>query len=122
MPFNWIEYLELAKSLHTQQGKNYSQEAVFRSAVSRAYYSAFFFFFNFARDHEGFYPSNNVFDHTAVKIHFSNQRRPDIARELDILRKLRNRCDYEDKVDDLSELFIDAIQYAQEIIDKIKTI
>jgi len=120
MPFNWIEYLELAKSLQTQQGKIYSQEAAFRSAVSRAYYAAFCYARNFARDFEGFIPRNNVQDHALVKTHFMNQGRPYIARKLDALRKWRNACDYNDIVDDLSELLIDALQKAQEVIEKLR--
>ncbi len=37
MPFDWREYLELAKGLVGQVGAGYSLETAERSAVSRAY-------------------------------------------------------------------------------------
>jgi len=120
MPFDWLEYLDLAKSLQNKHSNDYSQEAAFRSAVSRAYYAVFCYARNFVRDHEGFSPSNSARDHSLVKIHFQKQGQSDIAGKLNDLRRWRNRCDYEDTVDDLSELLIDAIEKAQEVIDKLK--
>jgi len=120
MPFDWKEYLNLAKSLQNQQGNNYSQEAAFRSAISRAYYSAFCHARNYIRDSEGFIPYNNAMDHSRVKKYFERQRRFDISEKLNRLRRWRNRCDYEDTVDDLTELLTDALRKAQEAIDKLK--
>ena len=39
--FDWIEYLDLAKHLVAHGGQGSSQEARLRSAISRAYYTAF---------------------------------------------------------------------------------
>ena len=41
MPFNWREYLELARFLAGQAGPGFSQEAAARAAISRAYYAAY---------------------------------------------------------------------------------
>ena len=121
MPFDWKEYLELARSLQNHQGDGYSQEAAFRSAVSRAYYSAFCHARNFIRDNEGFIPYNNATDHSRVRIYFQQHRQIDTAKKLEKLRQWRNACDYNDIIsDDLMQLLIDAIQNAQEVIDKLK--
>jgi uncharacterized protein (UPF0332 family) len=120
MPFDWKEYLNLAKSLQNKQWNVYSQEAAFRSAVSRAYYAAFCHARNFIRDREDFIPYNNTIDHSRVRKHFERQRKFDISDNLNELRRWRNRCDYEDTVNDLSDLLEDAIQNAQEVIDKLK--
>ena len=41
-------------------------------------------------------------------------------KKLEKLRQWRNSCDYDDIVNDLPRLFKEAIQYAQEIIDRLK--
>lgn len=120
MSFDWKEYLNLARSLQNQQGSNYSQEATSRSAISRAYYSAFCHARNFIRDREGFNPYNNAMDHSRVRKHFERQRKSDISDSLNELRRWRNACDYNDTVNDLSELLKDALQNAQEVIDELK--
>jgi hypothetical protein len=55
MPFDWREYLNLARQLAGLQGSDYSQEAVERSAVSRAYYAAFCWARNYAEKNLGFH-------------------------------------------------------------------
>jgi uncharacterized protein (UPF0332 family) len=121
MPFDWKEYLELAKSLQNNQGNGYSQEATFRSAISRAYYGAFCHARNFIRDRAGFIPYNNAEDHSRVRRHFQRQGKPDISDSLNNLRRWRNTCDYQDIIGkDLAQIVSDAIQNAQEVIDKLK--
>ena len=120
MPFDWKEYLNLAKSLQNRQGNDYSQEAAFRSAVSRAYYAAFCHARNFIRDRESFSPYTNALDHSRVREHFRQQGRFDISNILNYLRRWRNACDYNDTVADLSDLLEDALKNAQEVIDKLK--
>ena len=120
MPFDWKEYLDLAKLLQNQKRNGYSQEAEFRSAVSRAYYAAFCHARNFIRNYEDFIPSNNADDHFSVREYLRQQRKFDIADNLNALRRWRNRCDYEDIVENLSDLLIDALKNAQEVIDKLK--
>ncbi|MGB9597906.1 MAG: hypothetical protein ACPL7B_16600 [Candidatus Poribacteria bacterium] len=120
MPFDWREYIELAKSLQSNRGNGYSQEASLRSAISRSYYGAFCYVRNFIRDYKGYSPLNNASDHFHVREHFKKYGQIDIARKLEKLRQWRNNCDYDDTVNDLSILFKEAIQYAQEVIDKLK--
>ncbi|MEK7397872.1 MAG: hypothetical protein AAB116_13145 [Candidatus Poribacteria bacterium] len=121
MPFDWKEYLELAKSLQNNQGNGYSQEATFRSAISRAYYGAFCHARNFIRDYENYFPQNNASDHFHVKEHLRQYGRINIARKLEKLRRWQNNCDYKDIIGkDLTPIVGEAIQYAQDIIDQLK--
>jgi uncharacterized protein (UPF0332 family) len=48
--FDWREYLNLAKFLLDLKSSGISKEALYRCAVSRAYYSAFCWARNYAQD------------------------------------------------------------------------
>ena len=120
MAFDWKEYLELARFLQGQSGTSYSQEAAYRSAVSRAYYAAFCHARNYARDRENFSPTGRAVDHQLVRKHFQQQGRIIIASELEDLRQWRNTCDYDDNVGNLNQLVQSALQSAQDIIEKLK--
>ena len=48
--FDWREYLNLAKFLLDLKSSRISKEALYRCAVSRAYYSAFCWERNYADD------------------------------------------------------------------------
>jgi hypothetical protein len=118
MAFDWKEYFHLARFL-SQFGAGFTQEAVFRSAVSRAYYAAFCYSRNYARDRQGFSPTHTSKDHERVRTHFKKQGRADIARHLETLRQWRNRCDYNDIVSDVSSLLQSAIARAQKVLDNL---
>jgi len=117
MLFDWSKYLNLARFLHTGN-TTYNQEAAYRSAVSRAYYAAFCYARNFARDNEGFEPKYDQRDHQLLKLHFVVSR-SQMALLLDQLRQWRNDCDYKDQQRGLHGLVPSAIDYAQEIIDEL---
>lgn len=116
MGFDWKEYLNLALFLEGQSGTGFAQEAAFRSSVSRAYYAAFCFARNYARDRHRFSATGTSRDHGLVRDHFRNRKMPEIARRLDNLRQWRNSCDYEDTVSNISLLVTSAIKEAREII------
>ncbi len=116
MAFDWKEYFHLARFL-AQFGTGFTQEAVFRSVVSRAYYAAFCYARNYARDRQGFSPTHTPKDHERVRTHFKKQGRADIARHLETLRQWRNRCDYDDTVVNVSVLVSSAIVRAQKVLD-----
>jgi hypothetical protein len=115
MSFAWIEYLALARYLQHHVNSSFAQEAALRCAVSRAYYAAYCHSRNYARDHQGFIPSNKGDDHGRVRVHF--QKRGDImvAASLDRLRQWRNACDYDDTVSAIASLLTSAIAEAQKI-------
>lgn len=119
MAFNWKEYLSLAYFLEGLSEANFSQEAAFRSAISRAYYAAFCYARNYAHDHEDFLPTGSPADHRLVRNHFREKGKINIASDLEDLRQWRNACDYNDVVGNLSQKLKSALQNAQEIIDEL---
>jgi len=118
MAFAWKEYLELAHFLALGQN-GFSQEAAFRSAVSRAYYAAFCHARNYARDRHGFSLARSPQDHWRVIAHFRSRRRDDIARCLEVLRQWRNRCDYDDVVSGISHVLASILAQAQQVITRL---
>jgi len=120
MPFDWKEYLGLSRFLATEPGIAFSEEAAFRSAVSRAYYAAFCHARNYARDRQGLTPKYDVNDHRLVRDHF--RARPGgtgIASSLSRLRQWRNDCDYCDTVSSLPDMVKAAIGQAQHVLSKL---
>lgn len=118
MPFIWEEYLFLAQHLQTYVSTVFSQEAAFRCAVSRSYYAAFCHARNYARDHQGFIPSNTANDHHSVRAHFKT-RDISVAIALERLRQWRNQCDYDDTVAGLTALLSSALAEAQKIFTRL---
>ena len=103
MKFDWSEYFYLAKELAET-----SEEAELRSAVSRAYYSAFCLARNYLRDTEQdpqLSPNKtydgNVHQYVAEQfIHHQSKSQTmiEIGKDLIRLRKMRNKADYEDTI------------------------
>lgn len=120
MGFDWREYLNVARSLSGEAEVEYSPEAAQRCAVSRAYYAAFCHARNYARDRQNFKPSNAVDDHSGIRRHFNSRQNKAIAPALDSLRQWRNQCDYEDDVENVEALVINAIREAQKVIGYLK--
>ncbi len=116
MAFDWREYLSLATALRGQSGEGYSVEACDRTAVSRAYYSAFRTALNYAQTEQGFIPKRDASDHARVARHFRQMggRWAVVADALEDLRHWRNQCDYDDQVPGLEQLVATALQYAQQ--------
>jgi uncharacterized protein (UPF0332 family) len=124
MGFNWEEYLHLAQFLQGQINVKCSKEAAYRSAVSRAYYAAFCFARNYARDNQNFSPTYRAEDHELIREHFKLIEMGRIARYLDHLRQWRNMCDYYDEITDkevtnISNLPVSAIRRAQQVVNSL---
>jgi hypothetical protein len=96
MPFNWREFFALARWLDANAPPGFSTEAVGRVVVSRAYYAAFCYARNYARDYLGFMPRSNDTDHGYLRAHLRQRRRNATAANLERLRDWRNQCDYDD--------------------------
>src|SRR5438128_1805721 len=103
MPFDWAEYLDLARFLLTKAGSGATPEAAQRGSVSKAYYAAFNYARQYATNFLGFVPRARVEDrsqdHGRLRAHLIQRRTRRVADTLHGLRNLRNDCDY---VDDLS--------------------
>ena len=123
MKFDWEEYFNLAKEL-----AGTTEEAKLRSAVSRAYYSAFCLARNYLRDiEEDPILSRNKTDINVHKyvadgfIHHKPKSQPmiEIGKDLTRLRKMRNNADYEDPMFNLPTQATTALMLAQNIISAL---
>ncbi len=121
MPFNWQEYLILARWLQANEPPpGIGQEAAFRCAVSRAYYAAFNHASNYARDYLRFQPRMEAEDHGRLRSHLKQSRRQRTAAALDRLREWRNACDYHDPIDgDLVNMLNDSINESQYVFTSL---
>ncbi len=125
MPFDWREYLDLARLLVSQAGAGCTHEAAYRGAVSKAYYAAFNYARRYATSFLGFVPrtrpEDRSQDHGRLRAHLIQRRRRRVADMLHTLRGLRNECDY---VDDLTGLNLaqtaaDAIAAAEYVFNSL---
>ena len=125
MKFDWSEYFNLAKELAET-----SEEAKLRSAVSRAYYSAFCLARNYLRDIEQDPTLSrnktydiNVHQYVAdVFIHHKAKSKTmiEIGNDLNRLRPRRNKADYEDIIFNLPKEVITALMLAENIISALR--
>jgi len=120
MPFDWQEYLDLAKNLGGLKSADYSQEAADRSAVSRAYYAAFCWARNYAEQHLDFERSGTAEDHERLRKHLKKYGKPQIVSGLNKLREWRNACDYDDQVPELRQQVVHAIKIAAKVIQECR--
>ena len=121
MKFDWSVYFNLAKELAET-----SKEAELRSAVSRAYYSAFCLARNYLRDiQQG--PrlwrkkTYDINAHQYVADEFMHHQSKsqimiEIGKDLTRLRKMRNKADYEDTIFNLKREARTALMLAHNII------
>ena len=124
MKFDWSEYFYLAKELAET-----SEEAELRSAVSRAYYSAFCLARNYLRGLQQ-YPKLwrkktyeiNSHKYVAEKFIYNQSKSQimiEIGKDLSRLRKMRNKADYEDTMFNLKREARTALMLAQNIISAL---
>ena len=125
MSFNWAEYLNLAEALIRERATFASEEACFRAAISRTYYSAFCAARNRARDIEGLKVKGSAEDHRLIRQHYQkspHRERRKIGNWLARLRKRRNRADYDDIIRELDRLSATSLTQAREILNALKTL
>ncbi|MGD9896061.1 MAG: hypothetical protein AB7T14_03130 [Candidatus Methylacidiphilaceae bacterium] len=121
MPFDWREYLKLAKELSgTQSVADYSLEAAYRSATSRAYYAAFCWARNYAKQCLEFKPTRKADDHVRLSNYLGARGKIELASHLRDLRLWRNICDYEEEVVGLHDMVNTGITYADKVIAECK--
>ena len=127
MKFDWEEYFNLAQEL---AGTN--EEAKLRSAVSRAYYSAFCLARNYLRDIQqdprlSRNKTYDINDHQYVAEEFihnqsKSQTMIEIGKDLTRLRKMRNKADYEDTMFNLQREARNALVLAENIISALSNL
>lgn len=95
MAFDWRQLLDCAHDLKLQAAKGSAHaEALQRSAVSRAYFSAFCHARNYAQSFLKYHPKDDERDHGALRAHLKSKRRQGDAERLERLRQWRNDADY----------------------------
>lgn len=103
MPFDWNEYLSIAKSLKAKtdgQAHSASNEAMQRTAISRAYYSMFHLAVDYAKANLGYTPQQGGPNqsHTDIRTVYQRQlANPDhqeVKKMLARLHKARLNSDY----------------------------
>ena len=117
MGFNWLEFLALARALLKFEGEGFSSEATKRTAVSRAYYAVFCFLRNYEKEKRGFKPTHSPKDHELLIKHLESIGKYKIANEIRCLRDHRNKCDYDDKIENLDWVVVSAFTRAKYILD-----
>ncbi len=116
MPFDWKQYLELARFLENPTGTPPDQEAALRSAVSRGYFAAFCHVRDHAVAHLGFDAREQPEDHGRLRTLLKRGKMQKISERLDRLRQWRNACDYEGEVEgDLATITASAIGEADKV-------
>jgi hypothetical protein len=125
VPFDWREYLEVARFLRGQAGAGFSEEAGQRALISRAYYAAYGYALRYACDNLGFVPGRRLEDrtqdHGRLRAHLRQRRRAFVASKLERLRDWRNVCDYDEDPPtfDFSQCVADAIAGADYVINAL---
>jgi hypothetical protein len=95
MAFSWIALLQLARQLELDASStNTNAEALYRSAVSRAYFAAFCHARNYAESFLKYQPKQDERDHGSLRAHLKGKRRHGDADRLERLRQWRNEADY----------------------------
>jgi hypothetical protein len=126
MPFDWREYLELARFVWGQTGPGFSSEAAARATISRAYYGAYGHALLYAHDFLGFVPRRRAEERTQdygrLRAHLRQRRRHRVADALDVLRDARNISDYDDDPVnfDIAWEAGKAITHAEYVINSLK--
>lgn len=102
MSFDWREYKRVAQWLHDNAPVLLSsEEACYRTAISRAYYSAFQCVMDYAVEREGFPKKEKGDDHTNLLKHFEKYGkgpRRIIYLSLDRLHDNRLHADYKERL------------------------
>ena len=123
MSFSWAEYYTLAEDLIHSSGLSASDEAKYRTAISRAYYAAL----GLARKYlinEGYPVPETAESHYTVKRDFiqvsknlKDRRYAVVGQKLGILRDERAKADYDDIVIRVKEIAEGAIEDSKYIIE-----
>jgi uncharacterized protein (UPF0332 family) len=119
--FDWEDYLVQALTLAAV-----GDEAGLRSAISRAYYSAFGLGLRRLRDVEGLPVPQSGAAHKYVGRTFAedplDQKRQLIGITLNRLRSARNHADYDDSVNDLVGLSQLSLEDAQRVVNLVRSL
>lgn len=116
MMFEWGKFFQLAEELSDRNGEEYK-----RTAISRAYYSAFHHAKNFLEKKGLFYNNREMSVHMLVWQRFEKLGREyrKIYIKGDRLKEKRTKADYEKEIDNIDKLTQNALREANDIIEQI---
>lgn len=116
MAFKWSDFLKLARIM-VESNDHRMWEARQRTAISRAYYSAF----NTILEEEcrggRMHRSGSASDHWRLQDHLEREGRYLVSRRLHALRRLRNQSDYDIAVQEIDEMVIGALQLGEALTE-----
>lgn len=122
MSFNWSDYLDLAKRLHSQALIS-NEESEKRTAMSRAYYAAAMLSRAFLQGKGWTIPTLDT--HNEIIERFENNPNLDhqtLARRLIRLRGMRNAADYDGQIKNIDNACKGSIILAEKIIKQLKSL
>jgi uncharacterized protein (UPF0332 family) len=117
MSFDWEDYLKVAEILHDGAKDAKLEEAMYRIAISRAYYAAFCMARNYrleAGKELPFVDPHKVVVDTFRYSQNANERA--IGQKLHRLKNQRIQADYDDEVEDFADISSKALKAAREIL------
>ena len=126
MTFAWVAYLELADKLLANRETFADEEACCRASISRAYYAVFCAARNHAATNEGLQLRGTGDDHQRVHRHFEQGPSRDhrnLGQLLSLLRRNRNRADYDDDMPQVvwnAQLALLSARQAMTIVDALQ--
>ena len=127
MAFDWKNYLTLAKSLKKIALKQKGiEEACYRAAASRAYYSIYHIALDFAEKNLNYVKLTGREagqNHSVLKWYYKKNKDYDYKKVGIILSRMhqyRKDCDYEDTVKNPKSLMENSILNAEEVLKIIK--
>jgi uncharacterized protein (UPF0332 family) len=120
MSFDWEDFLKVAEILHQGASGAKLEEAMFRVAISRAYYAVFCMARNW-KEANGVYAPTKDSHKFIIELYENSEDEIEqaIGQKLRRLRHRRNQADYDDEVDNLDKLSRLAIKDAREIVDAL---
>jgi len=116
--FNWSDFHRFAEYLNTECSFD-GHEAVQRTIISRAYYSAFCMAKEALEYKYKITFPQNAASHKYVRIEYEKRGLNHICDPLSRLRKYRNCCDYDKNVRNLHELVYQSLKLSEEIIKNL---
>lgn len=122
MAFDWGGYLRLGRTLSNDcatDGDGNSKEAKRRSAISRAYYSAFHVAKKYLDERYGIKTGTHGFVWATLQERERNEDEKDAGRDGDRLYRVRRRADYEDIYKDPEKDTKLALEQARNICQKL---
>lgn len=122
MAFSWEEFLEIARYLSEfNNGQGFSNEAAYRTGISRAYYAVYCYANDYAVNKLGYKPSGKNQHRELIEFLKGIDSHKEASSHLLSLRRYRVQCDYYNFLDfDPANNIKLSIKLAESLISKFK--